>query len=180
VTSLQGQLLVAQHTLADSNFFHSLVLVVQHNDEGALGLILNRPTRTTVADLCTRALNIEDPTREGLVMQGGPCDGPLMMVHEDESLADIRVLPGLAFTTDRAKLEGLLKDSAVRGIVCVGYSGWSAGQLESEIAEGSWLCIPISASEALDPTLTWEQCFTRAVLQAYVPPDRMPRDPRLN
>src|SRR4051812_11769682 len=102
--SLQGQLLIASPKLMDPNFFKSVVLVVQHGDGGALGLILNRRIDVTVQSAWGQ---VSEGTCEveGNLHQGGPCEGPLMVVHGEESLGQLEVLPGIHFSTERESIE---------------------------------------------------------------------------
>src|SRR4051812_22214559 len=95
--SLQGQILVASPKLVDPNFFHTVVLMVQHNDEGALGLVLNRPLQTTVKEMWEQ---VDEGTKcgvEGALHQGGPCEGALMVVHGEETCAESEVTGGIYF-----------------------------------------------------------------------------------
>ena len=104
--------------------------MIQHNEEGALGLILNRPLEITVRQACKQSLDEECEVDEPL-HQGGPCEGPLMVVHGNELEKDADVFPGVFFTTEKAKIEALLKQQVALARYFVGYAGWSAGQLEN-------------------------------------------------
>jgi putative transcriptional regulator len=178
--SLQGHFLIAAPTLVDPNFFRAVVLMVQHNDEGALGLILNRPTRASVAEICEKVLEEPESPIGGNVCQGGPCEGPLMILHDEEAAGDVLVSPGVHFTTDKTKLEWLLRQHDGKATVFVGYSGWSAGQLEQELKGNSWLLLPASAGEVFDPSIDWQKLLTRAFVVQYVPAERIPDDPSVN
>ena len=106
--SLQGKLLIASPRLLDPNFARAVVLMVQHGEEGALGLVLNRPLETSVSDLFEQVLGA--PTAaEGVLHQGGPCKGPLMVLHTHEEAADLTVRDGVYFSTEREKIESLIK-----------------------------------------------------------------------
>src|SRR5258706_4371703 len=108
--SLQGHLLVASPKLVDRIFFHAVVLLVQHNDEGALGLVLSRPMQTTVKEMW-REVGESSCEVEGALHQGGPCEGPLMVVHEDESASEVEVMKGVHFCTSRERIESLVEDN---------------------------------------------------------------------
>src|SRR5687767_11333969 len=86
--SRQGQLLIASSRLRDPNFFKSVVLIVKDSDEGALGVILNRPLEITVADACGEqvpaASEVDEP-----IHQGGPCEGPLTVLHGNPAAGEI-------------------------------------------------------------------------------------------
>src|SRR4029078_3494939 len=82
VPARAGQLLVASRRLTDPNFAHAVVLLVQHDDSGVLGLIINRPLEITVAESCGPSIEAAADIEEA-VHQGGPCSGPLMVLHDD-------------------------------------------------------------------------------------------------
>jgi putative transcriptional regulator len=178
--SLQGQLLIASPRLVDPNFVRSVVVMVQHNDDGALGLIVNRPLQTTIKEVAEKALDIPCGV-DATLHQGGPCEGPLMVVHTNETQSDIEVFPGVYFTTDREKIEWLLNhnDGAIKFFV--GYAGWAAGQLESEIETESWLIAPADARVVLDGDVEqWGKLMTQLTLGKWIDPERIPEDPSLN
>ncbi|HEY1601420.1 MAG TPA: YqgE/AlgH family protein [Pirellulales bacterium] len=142
--SLQGFLLVAAPALVDPNFRQTVILIVQHSDdEGALGLVLNRQTSTTVAELWER-LGQEGKVNDGPVSLGGPCEGPLMALHTEKSAAEIEVLPGLYFSAAGEQLRSLAVNSQVDVRFFFGYAGWGAGQLENELSSGAWRTEPAS------------------------------------
>lgn len=143
MTSLQAHLLIATPELAEP-FTRSVVLLVRHNEEGALGLILNRRTGAQLQENWSK---LSDTTcrREAPIFLGGPCEGPLAALHTQEFLLDMEVMPGLYFSAGKEKLETLASQEAdASGDVkfFAGYSGWAAGQLENEIARGSWSVMP--------------------------------------
>lgn len=139
--SLQGHLLVASPDLRDPNFHHTVVLLVQHNDDGALGLVLNRPLDVRLRQVWNR-VNKKPCERDDRIFLGGPCEGALMALHEDPSLADLGAGDGLFFSTDKELLEQLASDVARRVKFFAGYAGWSGGQLEAELAERAWIPLP--------------------------------------
>ncbi len=124
----------------------SVVFLVQHGDEGALGLILNRPLETTVRQVCDQELSAPCAI-EGQIHQGGPCDGLLTVLHSQEELADAQVVPGVYFSTERDKIESLMRSGEGDSKFFVGYSGWGAGQLEMELESGSWLTVAGDAAQ---------------------------------
>ena len=90
--SLQGQLLIASPKLFDPNFFRSVILLVQHGENGALGLVLNRPLEMTIANAWEQVSEMPCEAT-GFLHQGGPCDGPLMVLHTDASIPEMPVIP---------------------------------------------------------------------------------------
>lgn len=180
--NLRGQLLIASPRLSDPNFIRTVVLMVQHGDEGALGLVLNRPLETTVADVCEKL--IEGPCRaDGPLLQGGPCEGPLMVLHAHQARSDLEVVSGVHFTTDREKIEWLLGNAEADEVRCfVGYAGWGAGQLEAELETGSWLCFAGQAQHVFGPNdRLWSKLTTSLVAgEGLLEPDDVPDDPSMN
>ncbi|MED5263297.1 MAG: YqgE/AlgH family protein [Myxococcota bacterium] len=162
---LDSSLLVAMPQLQDPNFNRSVVLLVQHGAEGSFGVILNRPAELLASDLCS-SLDVEwQGNPEMAVHWGGPVqpetgwmlfssDGPLEFDPEEAtSLAN-----GLYFAGSLGVLEAVAQapPSSVR--LFLGYSGWGAGQLEGELAAGSWLVVP-GTSDVVDgvpPEAMWE------------------------
>jgi putative transcriptional regulator len=138
VGSFKGQLLLSSSRLVDPNFARAIVFMISHSDEGSLGLVLNRPLEMTVKEACEQVLETTCDVH-GTLYQGGPCEGPLMVLHTPTAglSAEVEVVPGVCFTTDREKIESLLVDADVTAKYFVGYSGWGAGQLEAEIETGS-------------------------------------------
>ena len=110
--SLQGKLLIASTTLLDPNFYKAVLLVVQHNEDGALGLILNRPTSTTVAEAWAQVEDLPCPAQDALYM-GGPCEGPLMAVHGHEYTGQIQIISDLFFSGEVDHLKWLIEQGVV-------------------------------------------------------------------
>jgi putative transcriptional regulator len=182
--SLQGQLLVASPRLVDPNFFHTVVLLVQHSEESALGLVLNRPLQTSVKAMWREVAEGEECEIEGALHQGGPCEGPLMVLHTDDASAEIEVGGGIYFCTSRDRIERLVHEGSAQMKFFVAYAGWTAGQLESEIEEGSWLALPgnpeavFAGDEHLWSDLI--RAISRAGVSGMVDPKRIPDDPSVN
>jgi putative transcriptional regulator len=182
--SLKGQLLLASGKLIDPNFRQSVVLMVQHDENGAMGLVLNRPLETTVKDVCAQVLELPCQV-EGPLHHGGPCEGPLMLLHTRESSSQIQVSPGLFFTTEKEQIEGLLGDAGLTdtSVKCfVGYAGWGAGQLEAEMEVGSWVTVAADAELVFGDNVDaqWQKLMTRATVGLDIDPAKIPEDPNLN
>jgi putative transcriptional regulator len=121
----QGKLLLSDPKLVDPNFLRTVVLIIQHNDEGALGVVLNRPSAMSMREVSRRILG-EEFDVEGFIHHGGPCEGPLMVLHSDGFASDADVIPGVFFTTDKGKIETLWRQGT-KARYFSGYSGWGAG-----------------------------------------------------
>ncbi len=147
-TSLANQLLVALPALDDPNFARSVALVCQHDDAGAMGIVINRPSDYTLGEVL-RQMQLE-PHDEALdnrmVLNGGPVHAERGFVLHDgerEWDASLRVGEGLFLTTSRDVLEAMAAGSGPRNaVLALGCAGWGAGQLEYELGENSWLTAP--------------------------------------
>jgi putative transcriptional regulator len=166
--SFQGQFLVASNKLADPNFSRTVVLIVRHNEEGAMGMVVNRPANLTVREVWEKVGGSGCETDEHLHV-GGPCPGPLMALHERVDLADLEVRSGMYFTADPESIAQLVEhpDLAVRYFA--GYAGWGPGQLEQEIASGAWHVVPAATDQVFttDETL-WENLVSRQRRPAWL------------
>ena len=137
----EGKLLIAVPDLQDLNFLRTVVLVLHHDQFGASGVVLNRPTDTRVSDLLPQLeLPVESVTTltERLHV-GGPVEGPLIVLHDDRDLSEEAVIPGVFISTRRDLVEQLLATDRLEMRLFSGYSGWSSGQLENEVEQGGWL-----------------------------------------
>jgi len=179
-----GQLLIASRQLLDPNFARSVVLIVQQDEGGVIGLILNRPLELSVAQAC-EASNEDVPEVHDALCQGGPCPGPLMVLHSNELVGGESVVPGVRFTSEREDIQSLMRDPAGASVrYFAGYAGWSPSQLESEIDEGAWLLAPASRDEVFGAGDTlealWPRLTTKLTIGKWVDVERMPEDPSVN
>ena len=131
MSSLAGHLLTASSHLLDPNFVKTVVLLVQHNEEGALGLVVNRPIGKTVQDLW-REVGGGPCANTQPVYLGGPVPGPLMAVHCEQSLAEMQIVSGLFFSASKQNLDSLVMRSDPALKIFIGHSGWGPGQLDQE------------------------------------------------
>jgi putative transcriptional regulator len=181
--SLTGHFLVATTGLEDPNFHRAVILVLRHDDQGALGVVINRPIDVTVRQACEQVLERSCDV-DGVLYQGGPCEQVLMMAlfsTPGDEPAEPSFLPGSYFSTDKGTIERLLGDPPAAIKFIVGYSGWSAGQLESELASGSWLVTPATPERVFGPASPlWTRLITEANLGRFVDPRRIPDDPSVN
>jgi putative transcriptional regulator len=183
VNSLQGHFLVASSELRDPNFFHAIVLIVRHNADGALGLVLNRPTKAGIRHVWSEVSDAPCASKERLHV-GGPCEGLLMALHTRPLLADLEVLPGLYYSGDPDHLRELVNEVETSVRFFVGYAGWGDGQLETELKEGSWLVAPATVQQVfgLDEH-SWAQLTKRINSSEIITAlgiKHVPSDPSLN
>ena len=139
--NLQGHFLVASNDLLDANFLRTVVLIVQHGPDGALGLVLNRQTPTNLQQVWEQ-VGDSPCARNDLLSLGGPVSGPLMAVHTLASASDIEIIAGLYFTTGAESLRELATQPEPSARFFIGHAGWGPGQLEGELESGSWLTGP--------------------------------------
>lgn len=148
----RGKILVAGRELGDPNFAETVVLILDHTAQGALGLVLTRPSQTPL----TQLLDLPAGGSVPLVYQGGPVEGSgvLALVKSETAGPDTKlVLPGVYEITAPAPLNDLVKAKAGpdRLRVYYGYSGWSSDQLERETRSGAWHVFDGSAAIVFDP-----------------------------
>ena len=138
---LSGKLLIAIPELGDGNFYRSVVLVFQHDDEGASGVILNRPSEITVGQVWDE-ISSEQSDSQQVVNVGGPVEGPLLALHTCQALAESEIIQGVFLSFSRESLNSLVVREDEDFRVFSGYSGWGPGQLDQEMKAGGWLTLP--------------------------------------
>lgn len=183
--SLRGKLLVASPHLEDPNFHRTVVFMVQHDDEGAVGLVLNRPTSAWLEEVWEEIA--QDVTEETIrLFSGGPVEGPLMTLHGDPLCReeDETLLEGVFFSLRPENVRFLAQHSAAPTRFFLGYAGWSGGQLEEELESGSWLLSDATSADVFsEPWDLWDRISRRiglAILQAALGRLERPDDPSCN
>lgn len=148
VSSLINQLLIAMPGMADPNFSTTVTLICEHNDEGALGIVINRPTSLQVGGLFEQ-LSVKDADPEvagGPVLSGGPVGlerGFVLHGPERSYENTLAVSDEIRLTLSRDILDAMAAgDGPDDTLVALGYAGWEAGQLEEEMLTNSWLSVP--------------------------------------
>lgn len=179
---LQGQILVASPHLRDSNFAGTVVLILRHDAQGAVGIVLNRPLAPTIGQLWKQLEETTPCDSEQHVRFGGPQPGPLLAVHDCRPLAELEVPPGIYVAAERSHLQELVKNDR-EFVMFVGHARWTGSQLESELARGDWMVAPAQAEHVFgkDPNL-W-QTVVRQIGQsiwASVGIKHIPTDPTWN
>jgi putative transcriptional regulator len=148
VTFLTNQLLIAMPGMTDPNFAQTVTLVCEHNAQGALGIVINRPLPLTFGDVF-RQLHL-DATRSRVtadpVLQGGPVQtdrGFVLHTPGEPWDSTLPVSDWLQLTTSRDILDALARGEGPEAVLmALGYAGWDAGQLEAEVAQNAWLTVP--------------------------------------
>jgi putative transcriptional regulator len=177
VESTRGQLLIAGPALADPNFERTVVLVVEHSAQGALGLVLNRPSQTPVGE----AVDELDPMVDGEdpLYIGGPVGQSALIVLAEFVDADSAAL--IAFADVGIVGSEQTSPETRRGRAFAGHAGWGPGQLEAEVQRGDWILEAARREDAFttDPDGLWQAVLTRKG-GSYALVARMPADPSLN
>lgn len=149
---LSNHLLVALPSLADSTFERAVALICQHDDNGAMGVVVNQPSDFTLGEVFAQMeIDTDDGDLRAVpVLNGGPVHPERgFVIHDDARSWDssLKVAEGLYLTTSRDILEAMAAGHGPRNaLVTLGCAGWSAGQLEQELAENSWLTVPADAA----------------------------------
>ena len=179
--SLKGQLLVAGADLLDPNFRRTVVLVTEHDDEGAVGLVLNRPAETTVVEAVPGLSPLVDD--DAPVFVGGPVDQQSVLVlaeFDDPEESAATVFEDVGFVHGNADI-ALAACTTRRARVFAGYAGWSAGQLDDELEADGWIVAPATRDDVFDADEElWSAVLRRQGGSYYELLATMPADPSLN
>ena len=167
--SLKGQFLLAMPGLVDPNFHQTVTCICEHNDSGAMGLIINRVHHSLTGKDIFEELTIEHaPDAESIpVHLGGPVHiGEIFVLHGPPFNweASLMITPSLAMSNTRDVLEAIAIGNGPREfIIILGCAGWGPGQLESEIKENAWLNYPIFEENIFDMPveLRWEEAVKK-------------------
>ncbi|HYW75324.1 MAG TPA: YqgE/AlgH family protein [Gammaproteobacteria bacterium] len=171
---LGGQLLLAMPALADPNFYRSVVLVCEHGDEGALGLIVNRPMQLELGEVLAQLdmTSAHEDINRMPVFSGGPVETQRgFVIHDDVDIfADsMNIGDSLAISSSSEILSAISKmHGPDHFMVVLGYAGWGPGQLENELRENAWLSVPASSRLIFDVPVN--ERWRRAAIQIGVDP----------
>ena len=179
---LQGQLLLDAGSLSGSFFARTVVLICQHDAEGAFGLVINRATEKKFSEVITE--DLPETLKDQPLFVGGPVQPAAMSyLHSDAFLPDANVMPGLSLGHSLDELLDLGGDfSPTRKLkTFAGYAGWSPGQLESEMKRDAWLTHPATLDLVFDPEpeKLWQKIL-RGKGWKYRLLAEMPDDPSVN
>ena len=177
---LTGRLLLSNATLFDPNFRRTVVLIGHHDEEGAVGVVLNRPLGVPV-DAAVPPLSDLVAAGEEL-FEGGPVQPDAAVViaeFTDPSRASLVAFGAVGFLPDEMDTDD--RDAIVRARIFAGYSGWGPGQLEDELAEDAWLVTEATEADVFtpEPERLWER-VVRRLGPGYALLQTMPIDPSAN
>jgi putative transcriptional regulator len=167
--SLRGHYLIAGKRLRDRNFYKTVVLMVEHGADGAMGLVINRPSSVTVAHALSEHFKL--PETDDLVYVGGPVEpSALFIVHNsiEFDANESPVIPGVYVGSSAEVFEQIVRSSAegnpdLRFRIYSGCAGWGAGQLEGELARGDWHTVPADDGAVFndDPYIVWDELMAK-------------------
>ena len=180
VESTARRLLVATPTLVDPNFARTVIFMLEHTDDGALGVVLNRSSESTVAEAVPELTAIVDGDEP--VHVGGPVQSSAIVVLAD--FVDVERAGSLVVETVGflpAEVDPDELGELRRARVFAGYAGWGPGQLEDELEEGSWIVEPAHPDDVFTPhpDALWSEVLRRKG-GPYGVLALMPPDPSLN
>lgn len=181
--SLKGQLLIATPQLITPIFAHSVILMLDHSDEGAMGVIVNQPINTTVTDLAGRIFEEDFEWTKPLHL-GGPVAGSLVVLHTREELGDHEIIPGVFITLQaRVFSKSFANAWNLRWSSPITPAG--TGQLEGEFTRDSWLTLPALPEHVFWPgeRELWNVVLSKVnarKLSDFLGLEAFPDDPSLN
>jgi len=153
---LTNQFIIAMPNLADPNFFHTVAYLCQHNEDGALGIVINRPTDMKLGEIFKQMdIIVKSPAAAEMpIFAGGPVQQERgFVVHTSGGVwaATLAVSETISLTTSRDVLEAIAAgEGPEQYLVALGYAGWAAGQLEKEILDNAWLNTPCGKQVIFD------------------------------
>jgi putative transcriptional regulator len=185
--SLRGRLLIAGKSLRDPNFFQTVVLILDHGDGGALGVVVNRPSQVRLSTALSQHFDL--PENDVNIYYGGPVESSaLFILHDGKWLHgdEKSVVPGVYVGSSAGEFESVLRaalrgEEQVRFRVFSGCAGWGPGQLEAELSRADWHIQPATREAILydDPYAAWESLLKSAYSQQRLLP-KLEGDPGLN
>lgn len=153
---LKHQFLIAMPHMADPNFAHTLTYIVEHNANGAMGLVVNRPQELNLADILEQLRPDTEPPARCIhvpIHIGGPVqtDRGFVLHTNDKTFQATVQLDGLALSTSQDVLFAIADGvGPAQSLITLGYAGWEAGQLEAELADNAWLNCPFDPEIIFD------------------------------
>jgi putative transcriptional regulator len=182
--SLKGHLLIATPQLGTPLFARSVILMLDHGAQGAMGVILNQPTNTSVTALAGKIFEA-DFAWDKTIYLGGPVPGSLIVLHGQGELGGEEVIPGVFASIEGSSVQDVIHERPEPSLVIANYSGWGPGQLEGEFNWDSWITLPATETRVFWPgerdlwrTLVGE--VNARKLSEFLGLRTVPHDPSLN
>jgi putative transcriptional regulator len=174
---LTNQFLIAMPSLEDPNFFRTVTYLCAHNDEGAMGIVINRPLDLKLGEvLAHMSIEATDPAVDAMsVLQGGPVQRERgFVIHRPVGTWDsvLQVTDAIGIATSRDILTAVAEGRGPEHVVvALGYAGWGAGQLEREVLANAWLSGPADSDIIFD--VPYDQRWESATRALGVDPERL-------
>jgi len=159
LTSLKNHFLIAMPGLGDPNFFQTVTYICEHNEEGTMGIVINRPTTITLEELLPQMGVTPDPKYvDTVVLEGGPVEHEHgFLIHSPQGAwqSSMAITDEIYLTTSLDIINSFsatdtTADCPEKFIIALGYAGWGPNQLEQEILDNSWLTVPANAEILFD------------------------------
>ncbi len=176
-SSLENSLILAMPSLVEPLFYHSVIYICEHSDEGAMGIMINRPLDIHVADVLKQLeFLVENPTAESSTVL---CGGPVQMqrgfvLHDGGNTweGSVELEHGLSISSSKDILQAIAENRGPENmLVALGYAGWQPGQLEKEFSENSWVKAPVQHQTLFETP--YENRWNHAANQAGIDWDRL-------
>ena len=181
IDSLRGQLLIAGATLPDPNFARTVVLICQHSEDGALGLVLNRRGELLIGEVAPELSELVGA--DAVIDSGGPVQPDALLVlgeFEDAAYAGLSIVGTVGLVGDGSAIADLVPVTR-RTRAFAGYAGWGPGQLDAELERDDWFVAPAGIDDIFDPDADelWRRVLERKGGH-FALVARMPIDPSVN
>lgn len=167
------QLLIALPDMQDPRFEKAVILICEHNNDGAMGLLLNYVMQDIDTKQVFEDLSLNQPIKNKPVMDGGPLNKNCgFILHNNNQLfkSSIKIIDQLTLTTSKDLLEQIsLHQFTANWQFYLGYTGWTKDQLEKEVAENTWLTCPIDINLIFNtpPEKLWKKCLSKIGIKDY-------------
>jgi len=165
--NLTGQFLIAMPSMTDPRFSQTISFICTHNEDGAMGIVLNRPAEHNIAELLEQIKLTPQPSSflEDHIYEGGPVQperGFVLHTPHQEYDSTITINESIVLTTSKDILEAAANNQAPeKMMIALGYAGWSAGQLEDEVGQNAWLNLATQDKKALHQIIFDESSHNR-------------------
>ena len=147
MNSLAGKLLIAPVVESDPDFVKTVILLIQHSEQQAVGVVLNRQSGKTVDEVWTGKRNWKS---QRCVYSGGPVPGPLMAVHTCQPLGEMEILAGVYYSVQKKHIEQIAASSDILCKIFDSHTGWGPGQLERWLEEKAFCSLPAKSEYIFD------------------------------
>lgn len=177
-----GSLLIASPSLYNSPFQKAVILILQCNQNGTFGVVLNRPANEEIKFAWHELTGSNEG--DGNIVNGGPIGGPVFAIHQHHSIAEMEMPGGIFVTAESEKFQQLVQQDDSQYRIVFGVAGWKQGQLIDELAQGNWFTLHGDAEQVFeDPDWMWEKSirrYGRQVLCEVIGRTDLPDNPLAN